>query len=294
MKKLYALKGWFSLSDAAGRLSAGLGEQVTVADILQLVIEGHLPLSLYFLTAPALRVAPYTALYGRGFSTDFIGMLERFCPENKPPQDMLITSMRWECLDEDESILYLEEGPYRLELECSDALRGWVYGKLTNTLGELISPGELFVSDNEGTFWQIMEHQTGYSYRTPEGEEEKIESSYLPASSFPDKAELIIQRADIEIFENSLADQPSTKAALLLPRAETSYLNIIAALLEVIAKGIPSSYPEGGEIGPAAEFRSEAKLIIAIDEYYLKVEGLSQSNLQNKFRNARRSLKNCS
>ena len=64
MKKLYKLKSWFTFEDAVERLSVGLGERVTVYDMLQLVVESHLPLSWYARHVAARKVAPYTALYG--------------------------------------------------------------------------------------------------------------------------------------------------------------------------------------------------------------------------------------
>lgn len=33
MSKLYKLKEWFSLEDAAKRLTSGLGEPITIADV---------------------------------------------------------------------------------------------------------------------------------------------------------------------------------------------------------------------------------------------------------------------
>lgn len=66
-------------------------------------------------------------------------------------------------------------------------------------------------------------------------------------------------------------------------RAEATYQNIIAVLLEVIAGRVPSieSHPS---------FSSEAKLIETIDQYYRGYPGLSKSNLQRKFPEAKRSL----
>lgn len=48
MSKLFKLKQWLTLEDAAKRLSTTLGEQVTVADILQLALDGRLRLSVNF------------------------------------------------------------------------------------------------------------------------------------------------------------------------------------------------------------------------------------------------------
>lgn len=285
MKKLYTLKSWFSLPDAAERLSAGLGEQVTVNDILQLVIERHLPLSWYTRHVPARRVAPYTALRGRGYSPEFFHLF----PDNKLSPDQLIISKEWECVDGEESIVYLE-GSYQLELEYCGALMDWIHAHITNTGGELISLNGFFVSDNEGTIWQIMEHNSGGRYKTPDGNEKELKPFYHPSGIFPDEAELIIQRRDIESFENSLAESSNADSTNLSQRAETSYLNMIAALLDVITEGIPSTETTSSQIGPAAEFKSEAKLITAIAHHYRGIDGLSKSNLERKFPAAKRNL----
>lgn len=65
---------------------------------------------------------------------------------------------------------------------------------------------------------------------------------------------------------------------------------MIAALLEVIIEGIPSPDSTNGEIGPAANFKSEAKLITAITHHYQGFDGLSKSNLERKFPAAKRNL----
>lgn len=289
VKKLYTLKSWFSLPDAAERLSSGLGEEVSTNDVLQLVVEGHLPISWYIRHVPARRVAPYTALRGKGFSPEFFQVKDDFFPDKEFPEDQLIISREWECLDGEESVFYLE-GPYRLELKYCGALMDWIHAYLTNTGGELISLEGFFVSDNKGTIWQIMEDQPPIKYITPEGEEKELEAFYHPSSVFPEEAELVVQRHDIEVFEKSLCEPSEIEPTLLPQRTETSYLNLIAALLEVISEGIPNVETPSGQIGPAVSFKSEAKLITAIAHHYRGIDGLSKRNLEQKFPAAKRNL----
>ncbi len=66
-------------------------------------------------------------------------------------------------------------------------------------------------------------------------------------------------------------------------RAESTYQNIIAALLDCIAGNLP-------EVEKHSSFASEAKLIEAIDEHYRGYGGLSKSNLSRKFPEAKRAL----
>lgn len=286
MKKLYTLKSWFSLADAAERLGSGLGESVTVNGVLQLVVEGHLPLSWYARHIPARRVAPYTALFGRGFSPEF----NELSPNtNEASEDTLKAIESWEPLDGEGAIVYLD-GPFRLELDQSGALMDWIHAYLTHTGGELISLDGFFVSEPDGTLWQIMEHNSGGCYTAPDGNEKKLKPFYHPSGMFPDEAELVIQRQHIESFENSLAESSNTEPGILSQRAEASYLNMIAALLDVITEGIPSPETTTSKLGPASGFKSEAKLITAISNHYRDVDGLSKRNLESKFPAAKRSL----
>ena len=173
MKKLYTLKSWFSLGDAAERLGAGLGEGVSVNDVLQLVVEELLPLSWYIRHVPARRVAPYTALLGKGYSHPVVALHNSLYPDDDFYQKHLVRAKEWEYVDGKKSIVYLE-GPYRLELKYCGALMDWIHAHLTNTGGELASIDGFFVSDNEGTIWQILEYQPRRSYKTSDGEKEEM------------------------------------------------------------------------------------------------------------------------
>jgi len=66
-------------------------------------------------------------------------------------------------------------------------------------------------------------------------------------------------------------------------RAESTYQNIIASLLDCISGSIP-----GVERHPS--FDSEAKLIETIDDYFRGYGGLSKSTLSRKFPDAKRAL----
>lgn len=66
-------------------------------------------------------------------------------------------------------------------------------------------------------------------------------------------------------------------------RSETTYLNIIAALLDCIAGNLPN-------VQKHPSFASEAKLIEAIDGHFRGYGGLSQSTLSRKFPAAKRSM----
>lgn len=90
-----------------------------------------------------------------------------------------------------------------------------------------------------------------------------------------EKNQLIAQIADM----TAATEKAKTPSA----RSETSYLNMIGALLEVIGGRVP-----GFDKHPSVE--NETKLIDAISQHFQGFNGLSQSNLSRKFPEAKRSL----
>ena len=48
MNKLFKLKEWLTVPDAARHLAGVFGEEVTEADVLRLCLDGHLTLSVHF------------------------------------------------------------------------------------------------------------------------------------------------------------------------------------------------------------------------------------------------------
>ncbi|EJM75741.1 hypothetical protein PMI29_00267 [Pseudomonas sp. GM49] len=55
MSKLIKLKEWLTIEDTAKRLSISAGETVSEADVLRLVLEGHLTVSVYFVNRTVAR-----------------------------------------------------------------------------------------------------------------------------------------------------------------------------------------------------------------------------------------------
>ena len=55
MSKLFKLKKWLTVSDAARRLALTFGEDVNEADVLRLALEGHLKLSVHFVNGAYAR-----------------------------------------------------------------------------------------------------------------------------------------------------------------------------------------------------------------------------------------------
>jgi hypothetical protein len=86
-----------------------------------------------------------------------------------------------------------------------------------------------------------------------------------------------------KVAERDSLREKVRKAGVPDGRSETTYLNIIAALLECISGSLP-------KVEKHPSFASEAKLIEAIAANFQGYNGLSQSNLTRKFPEAKRSM----
>jgi phosphate acetyltransferase len=103
----------------------------------------------------------------------------------------------------------------------------------------------------------------------------------VPAGGLPSDSVLVVRTTALIDFQERLSSQADSSKPLGA-RAEATYLNIIAALLGVIA----------GEAGAAKHpsFQSEAKLIEHIAKKYKGYPGLSQSNLARKLPEAKQQM----
>lgn len=203
MRKLHKLKNWYSLPDAANRLTLTLGEEISVADILQLTLEGHLPLSWNMRYVSAVPVAPYCRIHNWDI-TNNLNVL--FGMPVKNPHARIVASEGFYILSDTIEQL---EGYYTLDFETCAALKDWVYSLITHTGGELISLDGYFVKDQEGSYWKIMERfpsKYPASEKKPDNKNPISQSfyhidNYYPSGTFPDSAELGFIKADIEAFE---------------------------------------------------------------------------------------------
>ncbi|MES9899205.1 MAG: hypothetical protein ABW148_09295 [Sedimenticola sp.] len=118
------------------------------------------------------------------------------------------------------------------------------------------------------------------SYRALKAEHDKLVSRLENA-----KSEFKKLRQEKETIESEYDTLKAMVDTLGAPgeRAESTYQNIIAALLDCIAGNLPY-------VDKHPSFASEAKLIETIDDHFRGYGGLSKSNLSRKFPEAKRAL----
>jgi len=282
-------------------LSSSLAEPVTIEDLLQLVIEGHIPLSWYARHVPAQRVSqacilhfldnPVRAFFNKNEEPKkYIGDVwwhgewAYRAHAGLKPNDRLepYANLGWRPIHESEIIEHIY-GVYRLELEMCGALKEWLHSLLTNTGGELITLDGYFVSDAQGQIWRIMDRLPDREYTEPNGTLKKRKSPYYPSNEFPDPAEFVFQRTDIEAFEEQVAQGQQTASTDIGPREQQTLLNIIAGMLDLMLGKTPGGRPQ-------SVFENQSAVIDGLLAHHDGKQGITKRTLEKKFARAKRGF----
>lgn len=217
MNKLFKLKKWLTVPEAARHLSGVFEEPVSEADVLRLCLDGHLTLSCNFVNG---------ALARRG---KLIPMAEAFpeIQEQIPLSERIDSGLGFQGvplnedfalgLSENNSTLIIGvvdlsmDGAERLDVEH-------MYQKMTGgaDVSGLGHEGIIVINSN-GDYCQLQE--------PPESCMQLIDDYHSPLVSLPEDAVLVVRTDSLRELEKSISDQP---AAML---RDESLLAVIAALL---------------------------------------------------------------
>ncbi len=104
---------------------------------------------------------------------------------------------------------------------------------------------------------------------------------YWPAGHLPDDATLVMRTSALLDFERQVNNPPTVAATTIKPREETTYLNIVGALVELLLGNTPSGRRN-------SVYESQAAIIDALVELHPAKAGLTVRTLQEKFAQARR------
>lgn len=200
MKKIYKLKQWYSLEDAANRLSLTLGEDISPIDVLGLALEGNIALYWYVRHVAAQEVVfevkslkNIAELVGKPMGEDF-GITDKIDVSGYYPIEI-------------QPHVSMLEGPYRLMIEINGALADYYRSHLTETGGELLSVDGFYVQDSSDKIWQVLEPFPG-SYIDTTSPNKRLhiydKRRFYPSGEWPNISEIGFTKREIEIFENEL------------------------------------------------------------------------------------------
>lgn len=268
MSKLFKLRKWVTLEEAAQYLTISLGEPVSKAQLLKFGIDGLLAISVYFPNEQAVmigKVLPYSegkqilaekALKNRPELADRIGedlfnemvqfdvldnlrLVTRgycFVPdgENLAPnsEDLLHIIGDWE-------LVPTGSGKQLLIDQFNIESTGFTHGR---DVVHDYSEGFLIRMNSEGSFGFLVNPYgsneiekniiESLSVELSEEEKEEMLDEWRDAHFLPKKSSLVVSTAALKRFEQSIEESENVAEVELTDTKEQTYLAIIGALLD--------------------------------------------------------------
>lgn len=202
MSILDRLKSWYTLSEAADRLSRNLGQKITEHDVVQLAGEGHIVVCWYLTGEQRAFPATVSCDYPQGGET-FLRVL--------PEVDANGASWR-------QSIF----GPFRLPIDFYPPW-GWFLLKFIGKGGDSGTGWDpILIDPTDGRYWGIDELNGDFD-------------------KFPEQNELVIQREELEAFEHAcqqptITHSPTAAVGVESDSERVRLLKHIGALALVVAE----------------------------------------------------------
>lgn len=240
MNKLFRLKNWLTLEETAQRLSLTMEEEITIADCLQLALDGHL-------TASALLSEGRYGVFARQIKTTQRKQFEKFIVKTDDAGatvslldgEKFMTNeqldFEYEDIERVSSVFRVRHGIYDLPMvgaEALDVMHLLDIEQKRNPRQFVDMEGAFLLS--EGTMINIMAPFNKFTFKANEdglmGEYDSEKNQFVDYSSgnyssffYPDDGlgdvEFVFRRENIEIFERSMqqtSDQPLTLNESLL------------------------------------------------------------------------------
>ena len=229
MTALLKLKRFFTIDEAAQRLSASCGSAISPRDIYQLVLQGELPLAAYISRQHAREVAPVT-------------MLRNWYPELKDDPTWLPTLGRdlktgathlsrlkpppshWFEIEKQTDEVLMLDGVFLLWLQGPHYLNyvQWLAAGREADDFDMISLDGVCVHGEDGTLLQPVNRTTGHP------------DSWHPITYTPDPCDFRVLVKDLLRLESDALAQPQGTSVTETPlhgKERAHYLKVIAALL---------------------------------------------------------------
>lgn len=282
MSKLFKLKKWHSLYDAAKAMSVALKESIGASDLLRLALDGHLVMSTHFVNgaygSPCVPVDLEKIEWKDLPSLDGERTLRMAANGRVFEHEGRFYQVR-------NSIVNLEDGVWDLPLMGGERIDVEFQYQQMNFGPEptAVSLEGVFVQSIEGQIYELQSRlELGSSTK---GRPFMERENFHPAGALPEDSVLVVRTASIEGFikqyggeeganhshERTVEEKP------LLSRERETLLNIIGVMLELLQT------PKSGRDSDAAVIKE------MIDNYGDK-PGIKERTLQEKFPAAKRSL----
>lgn len=312
--KLYRLKKWLTLNEVTKILSVELSEEVTIADLLQLGLEGHLTLSVnLFNCAHAyegeIRIAPIDFSSEKD-SLSNTPILEWKKARSLNDHDKVVTFSNFKPITKTiwakfnyEKVVMIEDV---LDLPLTGGERISIEEMFQSQLGNMIEEkisidGTYLISPDKKTvllLCQELNPELGLYKKDKNGKividenrKPKLnKKEYYPIGKLPEDAQIVVRTSSLDKFKKLLLenDNPNKVADFkkdtfdvknpLSEKEKNNLQNIIGAMLYIM---LHQSLPKSA---------NQATVISTLVEKYSAAQGLSKSNLDNVFSAARKAI----
>jgi hypothetical protein len=314
LPKLYKLKKWLTLDDASKILSVELSEEVTIADLLQLGLEGHLTLSVNLFDS----------------ATAFVGEIKNVPIDFSAEKDAISEApiLEWKKArswnDHDEYLTFSNFKPITKtiwakfnhekvvsiqdvwDLPLTAGERISIEAMFQSQLGNMIEEktnidGTYLISPDKKTvllLCQNLNPELGLYKKDKDGKiviDEDLKPKpnkkiYYPIGQLPEDAQIVVRPSSLDEFKKSLLenDKPNQVADFekdtfddkthSLQKVINNLERIIGAMLYIILNPIKSNNV------------NQDSVISTFEETFNRAPGLSKSNLEKVFPAAKKAI----
>lgn len=270
--KFYKFKKWLTLKEVAKHLSIEFDEAISVADILQLVIDQHLKISVDFPHDWSGKLCDITTDKEKANQFEEVIGIE----------GELVKLYKYEKCSETEyinvlpEVFYFEGGIYEVKMIGNSKIdvKFLLETEIYSTGTDVFNLSGFYVLTTDG---KVIERQSKIEYPPYCNIETKKliqKSFYYPCGGLAEieGAKFVIQTKHLDELLSNLNDEQKALNKDITGKSETSYLNIIQALKDELLNG--------------SQFSNQSELINHLSDKYQGYTGLSEANLREKFAKA--------
>ena len=255
MSKLFKLKEWLTISDAAKHISSAINEPVLEADILQLALDKHLKLSVHLVNGAYARKCTVVDIFEVEY--DEVPTLDGLGTLKIPKNGRIFQHTNGEILQVQEDVISISADVWDLPMCGGERVDvEYKFQLLTDGITvTAVSLDGVFVCTNDG---ELRELQTHYS------DNEFIDKSTLekpwnnnknfhPAGGLPEDSIFVVRTTAIVEFLKSIENAPEQTEKPLGNRERDTLLAIIAVLCKEAKLDYSKSAKTAGSIQRLAD-----------------------------------------
>lgn len=252
MKKLFNIKKWLTIKDAARYLSLFIGEEISEVDILRLGLDGNLVLSVYFVNKVVAIKLKLSKIIDP-LEYPYLEDNEYVLADPLDGEYLYIPEMYTESIDGVFDLPVI--GSARLDVEQKyQEMTGGPQVKFDDLAG-------ILVQDEDRMYWALQNSLKSFKVEDPDGSVNMTKWQYSPNNHLPPDCVLVVRTSALQSFVECL-NEPVVERPLG-SRERKTLLVVIAALakaakISLESTGKAAGYIEGLTAGIGARVSKRA------------------------------------